>query len=184
MRSWTRSRRPCRATGVRIRWPAPGAIGLVRVAERLDVGTPPGILRAALGVTTGRSGLAVAVGADDFAGVLAVLRGQGLTDDEISFMGVVLVLGARDTGPAAGATEAAARTSPARPASSRPTTCARSCSTRAAIRGACRPPSSRPGTLPRTPGTTTRGGLPRTSRNGPGCASATWRPSATGVRLR
>jgi hypothetical protein len=61
-------------------------------------------LRAALGVTTGRSGLAVAVGADDFAGVLAVLRGQGLSDDEISFMGVVLVLGARDTGSAAGAT--------------------------------------------------------------------------------
>jgi hypothetical protein len=92
-----RDRRPDPVAG-------PGGDRLVRVAERLDVGTPPGILRAALGVTTGRSGLAVAVGADDFAGVLAVLRGQGLSDDEISFMGVVLVLGARDTGPAAGAT--------------------------------------------------------------------------------
>ncbi len=87
--------------------PVLGAGGdrLVRVAGRLDVDTPPGILRAALGATTGRSGLALAIAADDLAGVLAVLRGQGLTDDEISFMGVVLVLGARDTGSAAGATD-------------------------------------------------------------------------------
>ncbi len=76
--------------------PAGGAGGdrLVRVAGRLEVTTPPGILRAALAATSGRSGLAVAVAADDLAGVLAVLRRQGLTDDEISFMGVVLVVGA------------------------------------------------------------------------------------------
>ncbi len=85
---------------------------LVRVAGRLETATPPGILRAALAATSGRSGLAVAVAADDLAGVLAVLRGQGLTDDEISFMGVVLIVvgapdgGTRpdgDTGPEAGA---------------------------------------------------------------------------------
>jgi hypothetical protein len=81
----------------------PGGDRLVQVAGHLEIGAPPGILRAALGATTGRSGLAVAVAADDLAGVLAVLRGQGLTDDEISFMGVVLVLGERDTGSAAGA---------------------------------------------------------------------------------
>ena len=87
--------------------PALGAGGdrLVRVAGRLDIDTPPGILRAALGATTGRSGLAIAIDADDLARVLTVLRGQGLTDDEISFMGVVLVLGARDTGPDAGAAD-------------------------------------------------------------------------------
>jgi hypothetical protein len=87
--------------------PVLGAGGdrLVRVAGRLGVDSPQGILRAALGATTGRSGLALAIGADDLAGVLAVLHGQGLTDDEISFMGVVLVLGARDTGSAAGATD-------------------------------------------------------------------------------
>lgn len=69
---------------------------LVRVAGRLETATPPGLLRAALAATTGRSGLAVAVAADDLAGVLAVLRRQGLTDDEISFMGVVLVVGEPD----------------------------------------------------------------------------------------
>ncbi len=78
----------------------PGGDRVVRVAGRLEIGTPPGILRAALGATTGRSGLAAAVAADDLAGVLAVLRGQGLTDDEISFMGVVLVLGASGAGSA------------------------------------------------------------------------------------
>jgi hypothetical protein len=85
----------------------PGGDRLVRVTGRLEIGTPPGILRAALGATTGRSGLAVAIAADDLAAVLAVLRGQGLTDDEISFMGVVLVLGARDARPTAGATDPA-----------------------------------------------------------------------------
>jgi hypothetical protein len=72
-----------------------GGDRVVRVAGPLEASTPPGILRAALGTTTGRSGLAVAIAADDLAGVLAVLRGQGLTDHEIAFMGVVLVLGAR-----------------------------------------------------------------------------------------
>ena len=75
-----------------------GADRLVRVAGRLETTTPPGILRAALAATSGRSGLAVAVAADDLAGVLAVLRRQGLTDDEISFMGVVLVVGEPDGG--------------------------------------------------------------------------------------
>ena len=73
---------------------------LVRVAGCLDTDTPPGILRAALAATTGRSGLALAITANDLAGVLSVLRSQGLTDDEISFMGVVLVLGRRDAGAA------------------------------------------------------------------------------------
>jgi hypothetical protein len=90
-----RDRRPDAVLG-------PGGDRLVRVAGRLEIDTPPGILRAALGATTGRSGLALAVAADDLAGVLAVLGGQGLTDDEISFMGVVLVLGERDTGSTAG----------------------------------------------------------------------------------
>ncbi len=69
---------------------------LVRAAGRLEPGTPPGILRAALAATSSRSGLAVAVDADDLPGVLAVLRGQGLTDEEAAFLGVVLVLGAAD----------------------------------------------------------------------------------------
>lgn len=72
---------------------APGGSGrLVRVAGTLAPGTPPGILRAALGATTGRSGLAALVDAPDLAGVLDVLARQGLTDDEASFLGVVLVL--------------------------------------------------------------------------------------------
>jgi hypothetical protein len=70
---------------------------LVRVAGTLAVSTPAGLLRAALSGTTGRSGLASAIEGADLADVLAVLRGQGLSDDEISFLGVVLVLG-----PAAG----------------------------------------------------------------------------------
>jgi len=71
-----------------------GSDRLIRVAGRLEVTTPPGILRAALGATSRQSGLAVAVDADDLADVLAVLRRQGLTDDEIAFMGAVLVFGA------------------------------------------------------------------------------------------
>jgi len=66
---------------------------VVRVAGTLAISTPPGLLRAALSATTGRSGLASAIEAADLAEVLAVLRGQGLSDDEISFLGVVLVLG-------------------------------------------------------------------------------------------
>ena len=93
-----RDRRPDAGLGV-------GDDRLVRLAGRVGIDSPPGILRAALGATTGRSGLALAIDADDLAGVLALLRGQGLTDDEISFMGVVLVLGARDTGSAAEATD-------------------------------------------------------------------------------
>ena len=84
--------------------PAVGLAGnqLVRVAGCLEIDTPPGILRAALAATTGRSGLALAITADDLGGVLSVLRSQGMVDDEISFMGVVLVLGGRDAGPAGG----------------------------------------------------------------------------------
>jgi hypothetical protein len=71
---------------------APGGAGrLVRVAGTLSRSTAPGILRAALGATTGRSGLAALVDAPDLAGVLDVLARQGLTDDEASFLGVVLV---------------------------------------------------------------------------------------------
>ena len=67
---------------------------LVRLAGTLAISTPPGLLRAALSATTGRSGLAATIEAEDLAEVLAVLHGQGLADDEISFLGVVLVLGA------------------------------------------------------------------------------------------
>jgi hypothetical protein len=91
-----RDRRPDAVLG-------PGGDRLVRVAGHLEIGTPAGILRTALAATTGRSGLAVSVAANDLSGVLAVLRDQGLVDDEISFMGVVLVLGGRDAGSAAGA---------------------------------------------------------------------------------
>jgi hypothetical protein len=73
---------------------APGAEGrLVRVAGTISAATPPGLLRAALAATGARSGLAATVEAADLAGVLEVLRGQGLTGDEISFLGAVLVLG-------------------------------------------------------------------------------------------
>lgn len=72
---------------------APSSPGrLVRIAGTLERDTPPGILRAALAATTGRSGLAALVGAPDLAGVLDVLARQGLTDDEASFLGVVLVV--------------------------------------------------------------------------------------------
>lgn len=73
--------------------PEPGAADrLVRIAGTLGPGTAPGVLRAALGTTTGRSGLAALVDAPDLAGVLDVLARQGLTDDEASFLGVVLVV--------------------------------------------------------------------------------------------
>ncbi len=75
---------------------APAAGRVVRVAETLSTTTPPGPLRAALSATTGRSGLAAAIEASDLAAVLAVLRGQGLSDDEVSFLGVVLVLSPND----------------------------------------------------------------------------------------
>jgi hypothetical protein len=68
---------------------------LVRVAATLARSSPPGILRAALAATTGRSGLAALVDASDLAGVLDVLARQGLTDDEASFLGVVLVVESR-----------------------------------------------------------------------------------------
>jgi hypothetical protein len=71
---------------------------LVRVTATLGPSMPPGPLRAALETTTGRSGLATTIEATDLAGVLAVLRAQGLADDEISFLGVVLLLGP-DRGP-------------------------------------------------------------------------------------
>lgn len=78
---------------------APGEAGrLVRVSTTLATDSPPGVLRAALAATSGRSGLAVAVAADNLEGVLAVLRRQGLVDDEIAFLGVVLVVGAPESG--------------------------------------------------------------------------------------
>lgn len=66
---------------------------VVRVAGTLAISSPPGLLRAALAATTGRSGLVATIEATDLAGVLAVLRAQGLANDEISFLGAVLVLG-------------------------------------------------------------------------------------------
>jgi hypothetical protein len=71
----------------------PGERRVVRVPGSLAISTPPGVLRAALSSTTGRSGLAATIEATDLAGVLGVLRRQGLTDDEISFLGAILVLG-------------------------------------------------------------------------------------------
>ena len=71
---------------------------LVRLAGTLGISTAPGLLRAALSATTGRSGLAGTIEAADLADVLAVFRGQGLADDEISFLGAVLVLGADGEG--------------------------------------------------------------------------------------
>ena len=68
---------------------------LVRVAGSLGAATPPGPLRAALSRTSGRSGLVAALDARDLPDVLLVLRAQGLSDDEISFLGVVLVLADR-----------------------------------------------------------------------------------------
>jgi hypothetical protein len=75
-----------------------GGDRLVRVAGTVDAATPPGILRAALAATTGRSGLLATLDADDLAGVLDLLARQGLTTDEASFLGVVAVLG--PAGPA------------------------------------------------------------------------------------
>jgi hypothetical protein len=80
----------------------PGGDRLVRVAGQLDRQAPQGILRAALAATTRRSGLLAAVEADDLAAVLELVARQGLTADEASFLGVVIVLGtvtAPGTGP-------------------------------------------------------------------------------------
>jgi hypothetical protein len=66
---------------------------VVRVAGSVGAATAAGILRAALAATTGRSGLVAAVDAADLAGVLEVLGRQGLSPDEVSFLGVVLVVG-------------------------------------------------------------------------------------------
>ena len=79
------TRRPDRAAPV-------GEGRLVRVAGTLATSTPPGMLRAALGQTTGRSGLAATIEGTDLAEALAMLRRQGISDDEASFLGTVLVL--------------------------------------------------------------------------------------------
>ncbi len=74
---------------------------LVRVRGALATSTPPGLLRAALAGTTGRSGIAATIEGIDLAAALAVLRRQGLSEDEASFLGTVLVLGpAADPGGA------------------------------------------------------------------------------------
>lgn len=72
---------------------APGGDRLVRVGGTIDAATPPGTLRAALAGTSGRSGLLATLEAADLAGVVDLLARQGLTPDEASFLGVVLVLG-------------------------------------------------------------------------------------------
>ena len=79
------TRRPDRAAPV-------GEGRLVRVAGTLATSTPPGMLRTSLGQTTGRSGLAATIEGTDLAEALAVLRRQGISDDEASFLGTVLVL--------------------------------------------------------------------------------------------
>jgi hypothetical protein len=80
------SRRPNPAAPV-------GGGRLVRVPGTLATSTPPGSLRAALARTTARSGLAATIEGTDLAEALAVLRRQGLSEDEASFLGTVLVLG-------------------------------------------------------------------------------------------
>jgi hypothetical protein len=79
-------RRPNAAAG--------GSDRLVRVVRTLATDTPPGVLRAALSGATRRSGLVATVDADDLEGVLSVLASQGLSDDETSFLGCVLVVAA------------------------------------------------------------------------------------------
>ncbi len=71
----------------------PGEYRVVRVAGPVRPAAQAGPLRAALTATSGRSGLVASIEATGLAEVLAVLRGQGLSDDEISFLGAVLVLG-------------------------------------------------------------------------------------------
>jgi hypothetical protein len=97
---------------------APGGDRLVRVAGTVDAATPPGILRAALAATTGRSGLLATLDAADLAGVLDLVARQGLTTDESTFLGVVLVVGGgADPGgrpPAASAGASSAGDDPAR----------------------------------------------------------------------
>jgi hypothetical protein len=65
---------------------------VVHVAGTIGGATPKGVLRAALGATTGRSGLVAVIDAPEIASVLDVLARQGLSDDEISFLGAVLVV--------------------------------------------------------------------------------------------
>lgn len=79
---------------------APGGDRLVRVAGTVDATAPPGILRAALAATTGRSGLLATLDAPDLTGSLDLLARQGLTTDEASFLGVVLVFGPGEEGRA------------------------------------------------------------------------------------
>ena len=80
------NRRPKQAAPV-------GEDRLVRVLGTLATSTRLGSLRAALAGTTGRSGLAATIEGADLAQALAVLHRQGLSDDEASFLGTVLVLG-------------------------------------------------------------------------------------------
>ena len=77
-----------------------GAGRLVRVSGTLATSTRPGTLRAALDGTTGRSGLAATIEGAGLAEALSVLHRQGLSDDEVSFLGTVVVLGP-DADPAA-----------------------------------------------------------------------------------
>jgi hypothetical protein len=81
---------------------APGGDRLVRVAGTVDAATPAGVLRAALAATTGRSGLLATLDAADLAGVLDLLARQGLTADEASFLGIVLVVGGSANSPGDG----------------------------------------------------------------------------------
>lgn len=76
----------------------PAGDRLVRLADALGPATPAGLLRAALGATTARSGLVATIEATDLAGVLSVLARQGLTGDESSFLGVVVVIGETSAG--------------------------------------------------------------------------------------
>ena len=86
----------------------PEATGrLVRVPGVLAADAAPGALRAALASTTGRSGLAAQLSAAALSGVLGVLANEGLSEDEASFLGVVLVV-ERRSGAAPGSRVAVA----------------------------------------------------------------------------
>lgn len=77
----------------------PGGDRLVRIADTLGGWSPAGVLRAALGATTRRSGLLATVEATDLEGVLDIVAGQGVGADEASFLGAVLVIGLADDPP-------------------------------------------------------------------------------------
>ena len=161
-------------------WPGvarPGAAGgdpirpetTVLLADELSDHTPAYTWGAAARVAVRAAsigyGLAATIHADSLDEVFDPLRRPPvrLTDDELSHLGVVLIL--------AGSTTVAA-------ASSRPTTSGRSPATSTATSSASGRPSSRPGIQRRTRSSTSAGASPRSSRVGSVDGRATSRSSS------